>query len=409
MKGNHCIALLMLLFSFLLHNDTAAQNIRGDTIYLEEKSVVTVVFPASPSALFADRQEGLYTVSDMGKNSLGIRALKKGANDQGLEVTEGRRKHLFILSYKEGSAARSIDWSTKRKLSARVEEIIKDVSNALNAANSLYEQAKNNIANKASWEEVEAKYMKLVNVVDSKDTGVVKSRLVESRKQIQGIIGKNFDEAINTGKNYFSAKKYPEAKRTYLKALEYRPGDLQVLKLINLNDSLWAKDYVDKGDEANKAKKYIDVKTYYKEALNIKPDYPFLQNKFNKAKKDADPLIYKIEKDKGDQAMAAKDIKEARRAYDSILSIYPNDRNTKSQLNILITEEKKIEEEEKKEAVYQGILATAKSLADKASNVQEYDLAIKEYQRASDMIPDRKFPKKKKIELTKIKKGVRAN
>ncbi|MEJ7736644.1 MAG: hypothetical protein WKF97_04385 [Chitinophagaceae bacterium] len=412
MKANHCIAFLMLLPSFFFHNDAEAQNIRGDTIHLEANSVVAVVFPSSPSKAelaINNGQEGLYEISDMGKKSLSIKALKKGAKDQALEVTEGGRKHLFILSYKEGSPARSIDLSTKKKLSARVVEKRKDVSKALNATNSLYDHARTDISNQALWEEVEAKYLQLVNVVDPKDAGVVKSRLEESRKQVQGIKEKRYDEAIKEGQNYHSLKKYGEAKKAYLKTLEDKPGDVQALKYINLTDSVWAKDYVDKGDEAYKAKKYVLAKTNYQEAMSIKADYPSLQNKFNQAKKDADPLIYKIEREKGDEALKATDVEEARRAYDSALSVRPDDRYIENQLKKLIPEEENIELDEKREAAYQSILAAAKSLAGKASNVQEYDLAIKEYERALAMIPTRKFPRKLINELTKIKNGVRAN
>jgi tetratricopeptide (TPR) repeat protein len=411
MKANHCIAFIMLLLSFLFHNDAEAQRIRGDTIYVDQNNVVTVAFPSLPTTfqLTTDGQEGLYEVNDMGKNTLSIKALKKGAKEQALEVTEGPRKHLFILSYKEGSPALRFDYSKRKTLSEHVDEKKKEVSKALDAANRLYDQAINNMSNQALWEEVEVKYLRLVNAMEPKDAGIVKSRLEESRTHIQNLKGKKYEEAIKNGQNYQFLKKYSEAKRAYLKAKEHNPGDVQVLKLINSNDSVWAKEHVDKGDEANKAKKFIEAKTYYKDAFNIKPDYFGLQDKLNQARKDADPLIYKIEKTNLIQAMKANDTEEARRAYDSILFIYPNDGYTKSQLNKLIIEEKKIEEEEKKEAVYQGILTTAKSRADKASNVQEYDLAIKEYQRASDMIPTRKFPKKKIDELTKMKNGVRAN
>lgn len=411
-KADYHTAFLMLMVCMLFYNNADSQSIRGDTIFLEVNKVVTVDFPSPPGRYellpVNNSQDGVYIVNTMGKNSISIHALRKG-KDQDLEVTEKDRKHLFILSYKEGSTARKEDLSTKRKIEQRIKEVKKNVTRALNEADSLYNHAKNNIADQASWKDLEAKYQRLEKVVDDNDIEYVKSRLEECRKQSQDLLDMKYGKAIKAGQNYYSTKKYSDARKDYEKALEYKPGDEQALKYKNLNDSMWAKDYVDKGDEANKEKKYIDVKTYYKEALNIKPDYPFLQNKFNQAKKDADPLIYKIEKTNLIQAMKANDIKEARRAYDSALSVYPNDGYTKSQLNKLIIEEKKIEEEEKKEAVYQGILATAKSRADKASNRQEYDLAIKEYQRASDMIPTRKFPKKKIDELTKMKNSVRAN
>src|SRR4051794_21764272 len=112
MKTHNCIVFLLFLPGFFFHNNAAAQNIRGDTIYVDVNKVVAVSFPSSPTKAELlpndSSQERLYEVNTLGKNSLTILALK-GANTKYLEVTEGDRKHLFILSYKEGSPARSIN------------------------------------------------------------------------------------------------------------------------------------------------------------------------------------------------------------------------------------------------------------------------------------------------------------
>lgn len=408
MKSKYRISLLFFLHGFLLFVNTEAQNIRNDTVYVNTESAVELVFKSRSNGKLL-QGDGSIEVKDGTNTSLVIRALKKEVADQPLEVTEGKRVHRFILSYKDPLPANRIDWSDVRKLKAYVTEKEKNVSKELNEANKLNDQAKLDLNNQALWENVEAKYQRLVNAVDSKDASFVKSRLEESRTQIKNIKGKKFDEAIKEGLNYYSSKNYGDARKAYLKALHNRPKDVQALKYLNLTDSVWAKEYVEKGDEANKLKKYVDTKAYYKEALNIKPDYPSLQSKYNQIKLKADPLIYKIEKEKGDQALRANDSEEARRAYDSALSVSPGDRYIQNQLKKLIIEEEKIEQEEKKEAAYQGILASAKSLADKASDVQGYELAIKEYQRALTVIPTRKFPLKKIDELTKIKNAVSKN
>lgn len=402
----------MCLLGLLFYNSAGAQNIRGDTIYVDENSVVAILFSAVPRKAdlsMNDGQGGLYEVKVMGKKSLSIKALKKEARDQFLEVDEGDKEHLLILSYKEGSPARTIDWSTKRKLTARANEVKRDVTILLNRADSLYGQAKNNISNQAMWEEVSAKYSPLAIILDSKDRDDVRSKLEESSKRVEGIKENKYGEALKEGQNYYGLQKYSEARKAYQKALEYKPGDIQALKYISLTDSVWAKVYVDKGDEANKAKRYVYAMINYQEARRIKADYPLLENKFNQAKESANPIVYEAEKKKGDQAMKANDIVEARRAYDSALSARPDDRYIKSQVKNLIIEEEKIEQEERKEATYQSILVQAKGLADKASNVQGFDSAIKEYEKAISVIPDRKFPRKKIAELRKKRGSSRSN
>lgn len=414
MKVNNYIWFLLLFPGFLLHQNTAAQksaeaqNIRGDTLYLDTKNSVAIVFPSALNRADMPDSDGSYEANG-DKNSLLITAKKNGAKDQTLEVLEGSRNHLFILSYKEGSPARRIDVSTKKKQEAYAGQIRKNVLKALPEADDLYKKALNNSSDQTAWEKVEEKYQQLERVVDSKNAGIVKSRLEECRKEIARIKGKKYNEAIRKGQDYYTSKNYKEAKKANKEALELRPGDELALKNIRFIDSMWLKDYVDKGDEAYKAKKYIDAKRYYKEALTIKPDDPLLQNKFSLAKKEADPLIYKIEKERGDLALNANDIKEARRAYDSALAVRPDDAYIKKQLKKVVVEEEKIAQEEKNEAIYQGILANAKNLAGAASNAREYELAIKEYKRASDMMPTRKFPKKKMAELAKIKSSVAAN
>jgi tetratricopeptide (TPR) repeat protein len=210
---------------------------------------------------------------------------------------------------------------------------------------------------------------------------------------------------MRDGQKRFLKKNYSQAKDAYLKALEHKPRDTHALKSYALVDSIWAKDYVDKGDDAYRAKNYVLAKANYQTALSIKPEYPSLQNKYKQAKNEADPVIYELEKENADQAFKANDFKEARRAYDSALSVRQGDKYIQSRLKLLVIEEQKIEQEERVESVYQEVLASAKQLAEKGSDAQDYELAIKEYQRALTIIPNRKFPKKRINELKKLKKG----
>ena len=405
--------LLFFVLCLIYNGELFGQNILGDTIHVEANKVVTINFPSVPTKATlstAESQEGVYRVSPMGDNSISILALKEGGKNQDLEVVEGDRKHLFILSYKVGSPARSIDFSTRRKLTQRSALIKKNVSEALTYTNNLYTQALNNTSDLGLCEKVEELYTGLLKVAEAKDIQNIKSRIEEIRRVRVGIVKENnYRQAMNEGQRYFASKNFEKAKEAYKGAGMYKPGDLQAQKYLRLTDSAWCKDYIEKGDEAFKRKKYVDAKAKYQEAMSLKPDYPSLRDKFNKAKIAADPLIYDIEKKKGDAAMQNYDTEEARRAYDSALSVRPNDLDVTRKLTALMEREKEIKEEDDKEAAYQGILAKAKSMEDKASNVQEYELAIKEYERALKMFNTRKFPTKKIKDLSKIKNTVRMN
>src|SRR5688500_13705788 len=118
MKTDIRITFLMLLAGLLLHNDVTSQNIRGDTIYVDENNVVRLIFKSLPGkAELADSETrpGLYEVKAFDGKSLAIKALKKDADFQALVIPDGDRNHLFLLAYKDGSPARSIDLSTKKK------------------------------------------------------------------------------------------------------------------------------------------------------------------------------------------------------------------------------------------------------------------------------------------------------
>ena len=410
MKPNDRFVLLTLLIG-MFYNHAASQSIRGDTIFLEISEEVTVYFPSQPTKaeILPDPavQERLYKVRTMNiKNSISIQALKKG-KEQYLEVTEKDRRHLFVLSYKEGSLARSIDFSSKRKESERATAVKKNVYKLLTETDSLYNQVQNSPTDPELWKRVEYKYGQLASFVDDNDTGYVASRLEECRKLIREMEVKNYDEELKKGKDYLASKKYGDARKAFSKALQSKPEDIQASKYLKLTDSTEAKDYIDLGDEAARTRNPVLAKMHYQKALHIKADYPLLQDKFNQAKKNADPLIYKIERDKGDEAMRNNDLEEAREAYDSALSVKPDDRYARGQLKIVDAELGNIKKEEQNDAAYQGILATAKKLADKASTAPDYDAAIKEYERAKALIPDGKFPRKKIAELTKKKNSVR--
>ena len=404
MKAGRFIQLLFLLPGVLLYQNAGAQNIRGDTIFVNETSTVEIVFNKRSEADLP-KGDGSYQVKDGTNVSLLINASRKGVAEQPLNVTEGKRKHRFVLSYKESPPAKRINWSDLKKLKAHVEEKNRQAAAALGTANRLYDRAKNDLYNQPLWEQVEATYLKLESIVENKDESVVKLKLDEVRKQKKVIHNKKHSDAMAAGQSYFAAKRYAEAKEAYSKALEYKPDDALALKNLTFVDSFWAKEYELKGDEALRAKNYVLAKEQYAGGLKVKPGSPSLQHKFNLVIKDADPLIYRMERERGDRALRDNDIEEARSAYNAALSVRRDDRYIKNQIAKLIIEEEKIKVEEKKEAEYQRMLASAKSLAGAASNARGYDLAIKEYKRASDMFSARKFPKKRISELTRLKNG----
>lgn len=398
MKVNLRIWLLFLACIFFLH-DAAAQNIRGDTVYVNESSTVELIFKSRSEGKFLPNGDGSYNVKGGTNTSLLVMAARKGVKDQLLEVTDGKtRKHLFILSYKEALPAKRYDWSDLKKLKSHVEANKKKTSKALPEADNLYKLAMHSLNDEEAWGKVEASYQQLANSVDAKDGTLVNARLNESRKHKQRIRHDKYEKAMKEGQALAFAKKYAEAIKAYEEALEYTSEDSLALKNIGFTKQEWIKDLVKKGDEAVKLKDYVNAKNHYGIAWNMKPADTALRNRFNRIKKNADPLIYKIEREKGDQAYGVNDTAVARKAYDSALAVKPDDAYVKGQL-------KKLDNQAK----YFSILDKANSLAATASSVEEIDIAIKEYEKASELLQNRSYPKEKikelKIKKESIKKG----
>jgi hypothetical protein len=400
MKTYKWMRSLLFLCSFiLLHERSEAQNIRGDTIHVDTKSVVAIVFPSSPTKAELSAMDGSYEVNGIGKKSLSIIAKKNEAKDQTLEVTEGKRNHLFVLAYKDGSPARSVDWSNIKKLKAHVEENKRNASKVLLEADALYKQTLGNVNDERAWEKVVDKYQQLTNLIDAKNESFVKARLVECRKRVQDIREANFKTAMKEGQDLFFATKFAGSIKAYEKALDYKPGDEQALKNIGLVKEEWGKDLVKKGDEEMKLKDYVSAKAHYGMARDLKPADTALQNKLNKAKKYADPLIVKKQKEAGDQAYQISDWKGAREAYNSALAAATNERDTR----YLISQLKKLNHE----SDYERIRVKANSLAATAS-IEEIDSVIKELEKVAQLFPARNYPKNKikelKIQRDSIKK-----
>lgn len=396
---NGLIALLFFFAAILPGESTSAQNIYNDTVYVSTGSTAELIFH-SPSGGTLPAADGSYKVSGGSKTSLIVTALRKDAPDQTLNVTEGSRKHRFVLVYKEGIPAQRIDRSNLKKLKAHVEDKKKRADKVLSDARSLL--ARN------SWEAAQVKYRQLLNMVDTTaaDAGSLTAGLREVRGQMQEGVEKKYNDAMMAGKQHFDAGRYEESKQAYLKALEYKPGDTLARRNLSFIDRMQVDDFIKRGDEAVLAKNYILAKGIYQEGLNIRPNHVELRSKFAQAAKKADPLIYQEQRNKGDKALQAGDLEVAKQAYNLALSVKPDDAYVKAQLQKLQLRERDLAAETEKDKEYNRILAKAKSLADAASSAQEYDLAINEYRKASVMFPRRQFPKDRINELTKSRKDV---
>jgi tetratricopeptide (TPR) repeat protein len=349
MKANLVLSFLFSSICLLLCKKTEAQMIRNDTIIVTVGAEVEIFFPSTPSGTLP-QGDGSYIINKGGKKSLLLKALKKGAKPEPMEIIEDERKHEFVIAYADKVPTMRIDrWAKNKDLKAYVKRKDDNADKRLEAANQMYDQG--------MFEPALTEYKWLVWEVNKSKEGFVSNRIGETEMKIRETKENKYKDAMARGEKFASEKKYKEAIMAYDDAIAAIPGDsVAQIRRAGTNHLLFL-IYKKNAEEAVASKNYIVAEVNYAEAKKVDP-----------------------------------------------LSFVPNE---KSYLNV-IKNAKTQREKIGKERKYYTILATAKLLAAKAVTAQDYELAIQEYKTASGLLPDSKFPTDKIKLLTKMKKDLSA-
>jgi hypothetical protein len=146
MKRVKQYAVFLSLGLLLVKSEIKAQEINGDTIYVDSKSVVAVRFPSLPTNFYTNPPDASYNLVSL-PTGFTIIAKKKNTDPADLFVIENKRTHKFIIVYKKqtgldnNSLSSDYDFSTAKKLKERVkqmEERDKKYSAAIAAADKLF-------------------------------------------------------------------------------------------------------------------------------------------------------------------------------------------------------------------------------------------------------------------------------
>jgi hypothetical protein len=132
--------------TFLLAGYKAnAQEINGDTIYVDEKAEVAIKFPSMPTDRYTVPTDAPYNFITLGEGFT-IKAKKKNTKPATLFVIEGKRTHRFFIVFKKNIDYNNLseieyDYSTTKKLKdhiKQVEEKEKKYMDAITAADKFY-------------------------------------------------------------------------------------------------------------------------------------------------------------------------------------------------------------------------------------------------------------------------------
>ena len=283
----HFITLFISCCCFHLQH-IHAQEIKGDTIYLNENNDVGITFPSKKVDYFTPNPvNAAYNIRSV-YQGIGLSSKTVNTETAYLSVVEGGRKHSFVLVYKKNIDLSGLDYdySTIEKLKKRVDE--------LNYRNKVKEDdlPKQGVSNKSKFNN-QAKVTPVVTSVKSSENN---SQNPPTEKNI------NYEKAVASGNFYFKNKDYLKAKDDFEKALELKPGNQYAVQMIARIEKIksdkkvieeqtrieeYYKSNIDSAQKNYNRGNWVAARQSYEKALTVKENDPLSTNRI----KDIDKKI----------------------------------------------------------------------------------------------------------------------
>jgi tetratricopeptide (TPR) repeat protein len=375
-------------FLFFLWQNLAAQNINGLKIYVSKLYATTLYFHDAYSKYGFGETTCPYKFNSLlgDEKSIALEVPNTVAAPYTLYVTEGGRKHKFIILYKENleDSERDIYFTDLDK-----------VAQLSKTANSepISQASKTDISKSESPETETAKV----------ETPIVKNTSIDSA-EINDI---KYAGLVTKANSAFSSNNFNDALKYYTAALALKPDDIYLNSQVEIiqkkmNEARIAEDmrrkdssfqsYINAGDKLLNDKSNNAAKIAYQEALKLKPDNAIALQRLQSVDQNivADSLKAQQQKKEdlyvkylslGDTAMIKKSYEPAKVAYEQALQIKPDDAAAKERLRSLnanISKDSLDAVNQKNTALY----TTYISMADNAFGEKSFDKARYSYDSA---------------------------
>ncbi|MEO8961529.1 MAG: hypothetical protein ABI325_06595 [Ginsengibacter sp.] len=371
----HIIFLIVLIIGINV-SPVNAQEIKGDTIFVNAEAEVLVRFPTLPDFFNTIPSNAPYNFKTAGT---GFTVIAKTENTKPapLTVSEGGRTHHFILVFKkninyDNDAELDYDYSTVKKL----EQHIKETGSGSGMKTEI-----------AKGNDPKGKAGKASGSDQNKTSG--------------------YYALLEDGENNYKQQLYQQAKLNFEKALALRPDDILPKQMIEKVTLKIAEQ--EKAVEQEKNKKYValtsqaktnlDIKKYaeakegYNQALQLRPGDLYATHQIEKIDKILQEETGKKEQEKlkslyesyiaaGEKALNQNLLTDARIAFQQALVIKKNDPGATSRIQLIDEKEKKNKEKTELENNY----ANAVQSADQFFQKGDYDNAKIQYNKAYDLI-----------------------
>ncbi len=216
----------------------------------------------------------------------------------------------------------------------------------------------------------------------------------------------------------FGAKTYAEAKALYYEAVSLSPGEQYPKDRIAEIDDIVAKELADRqkeenykaailrGDASFAEKDYLNAKTAYESASNLKPSELYPKNKISEidailAKEQVAKQLeadYKKAIALGDIALSASDYENSKNSYSNALRLKPNEQYPKDQIAKIDKILSDIEREKGIKEKYNNAIAKG----DAAFSTKDYKGAIAAYKEAQTFKPNEIYPASRISDINRI-------
>ena len=209
------------------------------------------------------------------------------------------------------------------------------------------------------------------------------------------------------GQGLMNAGKYEQALLEYQKALKMKPEDRAVvnqIEIINkaiLQQKSTEQDYLkylSSGDNYFKTKDYLNAKSAYQQAIDLRPADQVAKDKLKQTMDlirslKAQNMLYDIAIAGAEKLFQAKDYIKAKAEYEKAAKMLPDEKYAKERINEII---KMMADKQEKDDLYAKAIANG----DKFYTLKNYQGSLQQFQTAASVKPDEKYPKDKIAELT---------
>ncbi|HTX88432.1 MAG TPA: hypothetical protein VMC08_05545, partial [Bacteroidales bacterium] len=234
-------------------------------------------------------------------------------------------------------------------------------------------------------------------------------RITDVQDTVRGKIQKGdtaYNSLVARGDDFFKKKQYVDALKLYEQAQKIRPNDYyvkgKITQVRNIQAELARADAeytkeINSGDDYFKQQDYLNAKAAYQLALNVRPGDAYATSKMNETlellrSQKAKNILYDVTIDSAEKLFAAKEYDKAIEQYENASKILPNEKYPKEKINAII----KIKTDlQTRDAMYAQSIASA----DKFYQAKNWAGALKEYRNAASYKPEEQYPQDRIKEL----------